>query len=62
MPEKSSKKSDGIIEKALKYVYDSVANSGAGQTIQRRKPDMDAAIEEMSTGRKRDNQSTDSNN
>lgn len=62
MPEKESKKADGIIEKALKYVYDSVANSGAGATIQRRPRDIDAAVDEMATGRKRDNQSTDSNN
>ena len=61
MPEKESKKADGIIEKALKYVYDSVANSGVGETIKRRPRDIDAYVDEAS-GRKRENQSTDSNN
>ena len=62
MPEKGSKKADGIIEKALKYVYDTVANSGAGMTIQRRPRDIDEYVDEASSGRKRENQSTDSNN
>jgi hypothetical protein len=62
MPEKDTKKNVGIVERALKYVYDSVANSGAGETIQRRPRDIDAAVDEMSTGRTRDNQTTDSNN
>jgi hypothetical protein len=61
MPEKDTNKNVGIVERALKYVYDSVANSGTAETIKRRPRDIDAIVDEAS-GRTRDNQTTDSNN
>lgn len=62
MPEKDTEKHVGLVERALKYVYDSVANSGAGETIQRRQRATKDAIAAMERGEEFDKQTTDSNN